>query len=106
MCQSTDFRGEDTVDPGYCIRCDRLVGLDGYHVTGVGEGDDGRLVVQIESQRSAPACPTCGVIMVSHGRRDHRLVDCPCFGRPVELVWRKHTWRCPELVCPGAVLMY
>ncbi len=36
----------------------------------------------------------------SHGRRDVRLVDVPCFGRPVELVWRKRTWRCQEPACP------
>jgi len=24
-------------------------------------------------------------------------------GRPVELVWRKRTWRCVEPVCPGKV---
>ena len=29
-----------------------------------------------------------------------RLVDVPCFGRPVELVWRKRTWRCAEERCP------
>jgi len=28
------------------------------------------------------------------------LVDVPCFGRPVELVWRKRTWRCQEPACP------
>ncbi len=27
------------------------------------------------------------------------LVDAPCFGRPVELVWRKRTWRCPDADC-------
>jgi transposase len=27
------------------------------------------------------------------------LVDTPCFGRPVELVWRKRTWRCTEPAC-------
>ena len=24
------------------------------------------------------------------------LVDVPCFGRPVQMVWRKRTWRCRE----------
>jgi transposase len=27
------------------------------------------------------------------------LVDVPCMGRPVELVWRKRTWRCAERAC-------
>lgn len=35
----------------------------------------------------------------SHGRRDVRLVDLPCFGRPVILVWRKRIWRCTEPAC-------
>ena len=41
----------------------------------------------------------CGVLAQSHGRRTVRLVDTPCFGRPVELVWRKRTWRCAEPAC-------
>ncbi|MCY7395550.1 MAG: ISL3 family transposase, partial [Nocardioides sp.] len=40
-------------------------------------------------------------VVHSHGRRDVRLVDVPCFGRPVELVWRKRTWRCEEPTCPA-----
>lgn len=44
-------------------------------------------------------CVTCGVVVHSHGRRDVRLVDVPCFGRPVELVWRKRMWRCREPAC-------
>ena len=28
------------------------------------------------------------------------LVDAPCFGRPVRVVWRKRTWRCREPACP------
>ncbi|WP_454295958.1 transposase family protein [Salana multivorans] len=47
------------------------------------------------------ACRSCGVLAHSHGRRTVRLVDAPCFGRPVELVWRKRTWRCAELACPA-----
>jgi hypothetical protein len=32
-----------------------------------------------------------------------RLVDAPCIGRPVELVWRKRSWRCDEPTCPVGV---
>ena len=46
-------------------------------------------------------CPLCGVIAASHGRRTVVLVDAPCFGRPVRVVWRKRTWRCREPACPG-----
>jgi len=103
MFQSTDSCGV-FVDRRECSRCDRLLGLNGYHVIRVGEHDDGRVMVEIESSRSSPGCPGCGVITVSHGRREHRLVDCPCFGRPVELVWRKHTWKCMEDACPVGLI--
>ena len=84
----------------YCSRCDVLVGLEGYHVIGVPASGDGKLVVEIESAAGPPpGCPGCGVIAASHGRRDHRLVDIPSFGRPTELIWRKRTWRCAEELC-------
>ncbi|HVX54863.1 MAG TPA: ISL3 family transposase [Nocardioides sp.] len=53
----------------------------------------------VESPARVEACRACGVVARSHGRRDVRLVDVPCFGRPVELVWRKRTWRCAEPGC-------
>lgn len=59
------------------------------------------LQVVVESPRRVEACRSCGVIAHSHGRRSVRLVDTPCFGRPVELVWRKRTWRCVEPACPA-----
>jgi hypothetical protein len=49
-------------------------------------------------------CRVCGVIAPSHGRRDVTLVDTPCFGRSVRLVWRKRTWRCVEPECSAGVL--
>jgi hypothetical protein len=79
-----------------------LVGLDGFHVVAVGEGHGRRglfLRVVIESPARIEACRTCGVVASSHGRREVRLVDVPCLGRPVELVWRKRTWRCDENAC-------
>jgi transposase len=75
------------------------VGLEGFHVIGVTEAD-GRLRVAVESAPAPAGCPTCGVLAASHDRRDVVLVDAPCFGRPVRLVWRKRLWRCPEPVCP------
>jgi transposase len=83
---------------GYCDRCDLLVGLDGLHVVSVVE-DGKRLVVAVESPPARAACPACGVIAVSHGRRNVTLIDIPCFGRPVRLVWRKRTWRCADGDC-------
>jgi transposase len=57
--------------------------------------------VVVETPAAPAGCRSCGVIAHSHGRRDVRLVDVPCFGRPVRLVWRKRTWRCNEQKCPA-----
>ncbi len=62
------------------------------------------LRVQVESPWRVEGCRECGVVMRSHGRREVRLIDTPCFGRPVELVWRKRTWRCAETACPAGLL--
>ena len=90
----------------YCSRCDLLVGFEGLHVTTV-EKMIGRrgayLRVQVESPWRVEGCRVCGVVMRSHGRREVRLIDTPCFGRPVELTWRKRTWRCAEISCPAGV---
>lgn len=99
-------RARSCPDPSYCDRCDVLVGLDGFHVVNVAECDGMRgpfLRVVVESPQRVEACRWCGVVAHSHGRRPVRVVDVPCFGRPVELVWRKRTWRCAESACPGGV---
>jgi hypothetical protein len=89
----------------YCDRCDLLVDLEGFHVTEVAEhirrGTALRVVVESASREEG--CPACGVIAHSHGRRSVRLVDVPCSGLPVELVWRKRTRRCAEPACAGRV---
>lgn len=74
------------------------MGLDGFHVIEVAERH-GRLRVVVESTPGLMGCPGCGVITGSRGRRDVVLVDAPCFGQPVQLVWRKRTWRCEEPRC-------
>jgi transposase len=93
-------RARSRPDPAYCDRCDLLVGLDGFHVLEVTE-HPGRVQVVVESAPTPMGCLACGVIVGSHGRRDVLLVDVPCFGRPVGLVWRKRTWRCAEAACTG-----
>jgi transposase len=70
------------------------------HVVEVGRHGDGLLVV-VESAAAVTGCGSCGVLAASRGRRDVVLVDVPCFGRPVRLVWRKRTWRCAEPRCPA-----
>jgi transposase len=95
-------RARTCPDPSYCERCDVLVGLEGFHVLAVDQ-QRRRLQVVIESAPGVTGCRSCGVIAHSHsdshGRRDVVLIDVPCFGRPVELVWRKRTWRCVEPRC-------
>ena len=84
----------------YCDRCDLLVGLPGLRVIQILESHAG-LVITVESPPTPMGCSLCGVIAASHGRRTVVLVDAPCFGRPVRVVWRKRTWRCREPACPG-----
>lgn len=87
-------------DGSYCNSCDLLVGLEGFHVVEVAKNDTGLRVV-VESPPRTMGCPMCGVVVFSHGRREVRLIDVPCFRRPVELIWRKRTWRCGEPACAG-----
>jgi transposase len=63
----------------------------------------GVLRVVVESAPLPMGCRACGVIAHSRGRREVRLVDAPCFDRPVVLIWRKRTWRCSEPSCPVRV---
>ena len=86
----------------YCDRCDLLVGLPGLHVIGV-ERDPGGLQITVESAPTVMGCPSCGVVVGSHGRRTVRLVDTPCFGAPTVVWWRKRTWECVEPSCPVGV---
>ena len=85
----------------YCGNCDLLVGLDGLHVLEVVVAEE-RLRVRVESPPGLMGCPACAVVALSHGRREVELIDAPCFGRPVTVVWWKRTWSCPELMCPVA----
>ena len=99
-CSAARSRPDRFDATSYCDRCDVLVGLDGLHVVEVGQHDD-RLLVVVESAPAVTGCGRCGVIATSRGRREVVLVDVPCFGRPVRLVWRKRTWRCAEPLCPA-----
>ena len=93
-------RARPCPDRSYFRHCDLLVGLEGFHVIDVTQHKAGLRVV-VESPPELMGCPVCGVIAYSHGRREVRLVDTPCFGRPVELIWSKRTWRCDEDKCVG-----
>ncbi len=81
------------------MNCDLLVGLEGYHVIDV-EREPDLLTVRLESAPGPMGCPARGVVASPRGRRTRRLVDTPCFGTPVMMVWVKRTWACPEPTCP------
>jgi transposase len=80
------------------------VGLEGFHVIDV-VGDEAGLRGTVESAAEVVGCGSCGVVAHSHGRRDVRLVDLPCFGRAVMLIWRKRIWRCAEPRCQARAFL-
>jgi transposase len=83
----------------YGSRCDLLVGLDGFHVVSIEERNGRRrswLRVEIVTAFSGGGLP---LVRRPRHRRTVRLIDTPCFGRPVELLWRKRVWRCVEPGC-------
>lgn len=102
MSEPTGCAGGCPRTDTYCDRCDLLVGLPGLRVIKV-HTENRRLLVTVESPPAEQGCRSCGVIAASHGRRTVRLVDAPCFGRPVRVVWRKRTWECAEPGCPVGV---
>jgi transposase len=102
MSEPTGCAGGCLRTDTYCNRCDLLVGLPGLRVIEVLDQDH-RLVVTLESPTTEQGCHSCGVIAGSHGRRTVGLVDCPSFGRPVRILWRKRTWVCAEAACPAGV---
>ncbi|RNL59930.1 transposase, partial [Arthrobacter oryzae] len=86
-------------DGRWCTRADALLGVEGIHVSTVMTTAAG-LVLGVETGEEVAGCPECGVVAVGHGRRQVRLHDIPCFGRPVRLLWAKRVWRCPDTGCP------
>jgi transposase len=78
---------------------DALLGVEGIHVCSVTAAGTG-LVLHVETAETVSGCPDCGVVAIGHGRRQVRLHDTPCFGRPVRLLWAKRVWRCPDPDCP------
>jgi transposase len=64
----------------------------------VDDGDE--LVVAIETTNDGPVgCARCGTRARAKDRRRVRLRDAPMAGRPVQLVWHKRVWSCPEPDC-------
>lgn len=79
--------------------CELLVGLPEVSVLGIVDEADRALRVHVETRSERPRCPTCGGAVVIKDRPSVELVDLPCFGRPVRLMWRKRRWGCPDIGC-------
>jgi transposase len=82
----------------WCARADALFQIADMHVLDVAR-DGERLVLTVETEQTIAGCPTCGVVAVGHGRREHRVGDAPCFATPTMVRWRKRIWRCLEPAC-------
>jgi transposase len=76
-----------------------LLGLDGF-VAGAQVEEGREAWILVETTADVMGCPPCGVRAVGNGRRVVKVRDLPVADRPVVLVWRKRTWRCPEPDCP------
>jgi transposase len=61
---------------------------------------DRELVVAIETTTDVPvSCAACGTRAKAKDRRRVRLRDAPIGDRPLQLVWHKRVWSCPENDC-------
>jgi transposase len=91
-----------TCAPGvrWCARADAMFNVADMHVLEVHVDGDGRLVLTVETDQTVAGCPSCGVVAVGHGRREHRVHDAPCLTAATVLRWRKRVWRCAEPACP------
>lgn len=76
-----------------------LLGLDGF-VAGAQLEENGEVWILVETVDDVAGCPLCGTRAVGNGRRNVKVRDLPAGDRPVVLVWRKRTWRCPAPECP------
>ncbi|MFN8103935.1 MAG: transposase [Acidimicrobiia bacterium] len=79
--------------------CELLVGLADVAVTGVDDVAGAPIRVHVESRQDQGWCRDCGVRAGVKDRTRVALVDLPCFGRPVRLVWHKHRWQCRQHEC-------
>lgn len=80
--------------------CELLVGLPVVTLLGIEDVDDGPLEIHVETGVKRTGCAGCGVVARLKDRPAVELVDLPCFGRPVRLIWHKRRWCCPEPTCP------
>ncbi len=79
-----------------------LFGVQGLRVARVeSDGSGGRLVQVVTDDKTASACPGCGVFSESpKGRVCTRPRDIPYGPDCLRVVWSKQRWRCRESACP------
>jgi hypothetical protein len=76
---------------------DWLNGLDGFRVLDVDENVE--MTVTVETMVDHVGRAGCGVRAVAQDRMPVTFRDLECFGRPVQLIWVKRRWRCPDPDC-------
>lgn len=82
-----------------------LYDLPGFRVVSVTVSRlGGRQVVVMQAAAEHP-CPRCGVLVGGkpYDVREMRIKDLPFGHRPVQVLWRKRRYRCPEPGCPQRV---
>lgn len=79
--------------------CEILVGLPAVNILEVEEIEGGEVRVTVESRVTEVPCPACGSATRVKERPIVELVDLPCCGRAVRLLWRKHRLACPVSTC-------
>ena len=75
-----------------------LLGLDGFRVLAVCEGD-AEVVVTVETTLEVVGCGRCGTRAQAQDRMPMDIRDLTCFGRPARLRWSKRRWRCVDADC-------
>jgi transposase len=92
------------VENGFVSDTSRLLGLEGLAVQRVtSDAFGGRVVHIVTADKTASACPSCGVLSVSlKGLACTRPRDIPYGTMRLRLFSHKRRWRCKERLCPRA----
>ncbi len=79
-----------------------LLGLKGYEVEQVRQGDNGIVVRVMSAREKDPSCPRCGGSkLYRHGlSRTRRVLHSWSYGAKIYLEFESHRWRCRE--CGGS----
>ena len=91
--------GEMDCSDGGCPTAAVMFGVAGIEVLAAGEVA-GELHLLVQTAERVQGCRSCGVVALTHRRREHLLRDAPFGHRPVVVMWRKRIYRCAEPACP------